>query len=197
MGIGQELVAVAEQAAAGHTELQTHTVGTQRLHLLQDGLALAQTGHDSTLILSGDVDDDVLHRLVGLAVDDLGQNVRGRDLQLIAFAAHGLDEDGQMHLTTAHDTEGISGGGILYLQSDVLQKLFLQTVTDLAAGDILALTAGQRAVVDQKVISTVGSLIFTKGSGSILEGLHRVLPMVTSGRPEKATMSPAVMLSQG
>jgi len=148
VGIGQELVAVAEQAAAGHTELQTHTVGTQRLHLLQDGLALAQTGHDSTLILSGDIDDDVLHRLVGLAVDDLGQNVRGRDLQLIAFAAHGLDEDGQMHLTAAHDTEGIGGGGILHLQSDVLQQLFLQTVTDLAAGDILALTAGQRAVVD-------------------------------------------------
>ena len=148
VGIGQELVAVAEQAAAGHTELQTHTVGAQRLHLLQDGLALAQTGHDSTLILGGDVDDDVLHRLVGLAVDDLGQNVRGRDLQLIAFAAHSLDEDGQMHLTTAHDTEGIGGGGILHLQSDVLQQLFLQTVTDLAAGDILALTAGQRAVVD-------------------------------------------------
>ena len=148
VGIGQELVAVAEQAAAGHTELQTHTVGAQRLHLLQDGLALAQTGHDSTLILGGDVDDDVLHRLVGLAVDDLGQNVRGRDLQLIAFAAHGLDEDGQMHLATAHDTEGIGGGGILHLQSDVLQQLFLQTVTDLAAGDILALTAGQRAVVD-------------------------------------------------
>ena len=29
------------------------------------------------------------------------------------------------------------------------------------------------------------------------QGLHRVLPMVTSGRPEKATISPAVMLSQG
>ena len=80
VGIGQELVAVAEQAAAGHTELQTHAVGAQRLHLLQDGLALAQTGHDSALILGRDVDDDVLHRLVGLAVDDLGQDVRGRDL---------------------------------------------------------------------------------------------------------------------
>ena len=148
VGIGQELVAVAEQAAAGHPELQTHTVRAQGLHLLQDGLALAQTGHDGTLILGGHVDDDMLHGLVGLAVDHLGQNVRGRDLQLIAFTAHGLDEDGQMHLATAHDTEGIGGGGILHLQSDVLQQLFLQTVTDLAAGDILALTAGQRAVVD-------------------------------------------------
>ena len=46
----------------------------------RDGLALAQTGHDGTLILGGHVDDNVLHRLVGLAVDDLGQNVRGLSL---------------------------------------------------------------------------------------------------------------------
>ena len=90
----------------------------------------------------------MLHGLVGLAVDDLGQNVRGRDLQLVAFTAHGLDQDGQVHLTTAHDAEGIGGGGILHLQSNVLQQLFLQAVTDLAAGDVLALTAGQGAVVD-------------------------------------------------
>jgi len=92
----------------------------------------------------------MLHGLVSLAVDHLGQNVRGRDLQLIAFAAHGLDEDGQMHLTTAHDTEGIGGGGVLYLQGHVLQQFLLQTVADLTAGDELALTAGQRAVVDRE-----------------------------------------------
>ena len=198
VGIGQELVAVAEQAAAGHTELQTHAVGAQRLHLLQDGLALAQTGHDSTLILGGDVDDDVLHRLVGLAVDDLGQNVRGRDLQLITFAAHGLDQDGQVHLATAHDTEGIGGGGILHLQGDVLQQFLLQTVADLAAGDELALTAGQRAVVDGEGHLHGGVVDLHEGQRLHTEqGQHRVLPMVTSGRPEKATISPAVMLSQG
>ena len=111
-------------------------------------MRLAQTGHDSALILGGHVDDDMLHRLVGLAVDDLGQNVRGRDLQLIAFTAHGLDQDGQVHLTTAHDAEGIGGGGVLHLQGHVLQQFLLQTVADLAAGDELALAAGQRAVVD-------------------------------------------------
>ena len=31
----------------------------------------------------------------------------------------------------------------------------------------------------------------------VLRGLHRVLPMVTSGRPENATISPAVRLSHG
>ena len=74
--------------------------------------------------------------------------MRGRDLQLITFTAHGLDQDGQVHLTTAHNAEGIGSGGILHLQSNVLQQLLLQTVTDLTAGNILTLTAGQRAVID-------------------------------------------------
>ena len=55
-----------------------------------------------------------------------------------------------MHLATAHDTERIGGGRVLHLQSDVLQQLLLQAVTDLAAGDELALTASQGAVVDGK-----------------------------------------------
>ena len=53
-----------------------------------------------------------------------------------------------MHLTTAHDAEGISRGGVLHLQSNVLQQFLLQTVADLAAGDVLALAACQRAVVN-------------------------------------------------
>ena len=96
----------------------------------------------------------------------LVRNVRGRDLQLITFAAHGLDQDGQVHLTTAHDAEGIGGGRILHLQSNVLQQLFLQAVTDLAAGDVLASRPARGLSLTEKVISTVGSLIFTKGSGS-------------------------------
>ena len=75
-------------------------------------------------------------------------SVRGRDLQLVAFTAHGLDQDGQVQLTTAHNAEGIGSGRILHLQSNVLQQFLLQTVTDLTAGNVLALTAGQRAVID-------------------------------------------------
>ena len=143
VGIGQELVAVAEQAAAGHTELQTHTVGAQRFHLLQDSLALAQTGHDSTLILGGHIDDDMLHRLIGLAVDDLSQNVRGRDLQLITFTAHGLDQDGQVHLAAAAYAERVRGVGLVDAQGNVLQQLAEQALAQVARGDELALRAGE------------------------------------------------------
>ena len=49
----------------------------------------------------------------------------------------------------------------------------------------------------EKVISTVGSLILTKGRGCTLLGSQIVLPMEISGRPANATMSPAWALSIG
>ena len=149
VGVGQELAAIAEQAAAGHTELDAGAA-VHHLHVHQDGLAGAQSGHDVALIDLGHVDDNALHRLHDLAVLLVGQNVRGADLQLIALAAHRLDQDGQVHFAAAHDAEGIVRGGILDLQGDVLQQLTHQAVTDLAGGDVLALLAGKRGIVDRE-----------------------------------------------
>ena len=92
MGVGQELAAITEQAAAGHTELDAGTA-VHHLHVHQDGLAGTQGGHNIALVDLGHIDDDTLHRLHDLAVLLVGQNVRGADLQLIAFTAHSLDED--------------------------------------------------------------------------------------------------------
>ena len=44
----------------------------------------------------------------------------------------------------------------------------------------------------EKVISIVGSEIFTNGSGSGLSGAQMVRPMVISEMPENATISPAL-----
>ena len=147
VGVGQELAAVAKQAAAGHTELQTGTV-VHHLHVHQDGLAGAQSGHNVALIGFRHVNHNALHGLHGLAVLLMGQNMRGADLQLVTFAAHGLNQDGQVHFATAHYAEGIVGGGIFHTQGNVLQQLALQAVTDLAAGDVLAFLAGKRGIVD-------------------------------------------------
>ena len=170
MGVGQELAAIAEQAAAGHTELDAGTA-VHHLHIHQDGLAGAQSGHDVALIGLRHVDDDALHGLHDLAVLLVGQNVRGADLQLIAFAAHRLDQDGQMHLAAAHDAEGIVRGGILDLQGDILQQLAHQAVTDLAGGDILALLAGERGIVDREGHLDRGVVDLNKGQGLHLAGV--------------------------
>ena len=49
----------------------------------------------------------------------------------------------------------------------------------------------------EKVISTVGALIFTKGSGSTQSGAQMVSPMVISPMPLRAMMLPAVASVMG
>ena len=48
-----------------------------------------------------------------------------------------------------------------------------------------------------KVISMVGSEIFTKGRGSTTMGSHNVRPMVISAMPDRATISPALACCTG
>ena len=56
-----------------------------------------------------------------------------------------------MQLATARHHEGVRILGELHAQRHVGLQLTLQTLADLAAGDILALAAGQRRGVDQKL----------------------------------------------
>ena len=49
----------------------------------------------------------------------------------------------------------------------------------------------------EKVISMVGALIFTKGSGSTQDGAQMVSPMVMSPMPDMAMILPAVASVMG
>ena len=72
-----------------------------------------------------DVDDDLLDRLQPLArarvlsVDDL----RARHGQLEAFAAHVLDEDGELQLAAAGDVVGVLIVGFADADGDVALRL--------------------------------------------------------------------------
>ena len=76
-----------------------------------------------------------------------------------------------MHFAAAHDAEGIVRGGILDLQGDVLQQLAHQAVTDLAGGDVLALLAGKRGIVDREGHFHRGIVDLDKGQGLHLAGV--------------------------
>ena len=76
-----------------------------------------------------------------------------------------------MHLAAAHDAEGIVRGGILDLQGDILQQLAHQAVTDLAGGDILALLAGERGIVDREGHLDRGVVDLDEGQGLHLAGV--------------------------
>ena len=66
----------------------------------------------------GHVDHQPLHGLALHAVDLLVQHAGGGDLELIALPAHGLDEDGQVHLAPAGHVEGVGGASVSVTRRD-------------------------------------------------------------------------------
>lgn len=65
-------------------------------------------------------------------------------LELVTLAAHGLDEDGQVHLTAARYQEALAAVAVGYTQGYILEQFALQTVTQMTGGDKLAITTGER-----------------------------------------------------
>jgi hypothetical protein len=86
-----------------------------------------------------------------LAVDVLEHHARLGDGQLVALAAHVLQQDGQVQFAAAHHLEDAVFAGLLDAQRHVVLQFLLQAVPDLAAGDVLAFATGQRAGVDAEV----------------------------------------------
>ena len=102
--------------------------------------------------------------LIGLVHD-----LRTADLELEAFAAHGLHENGQMQHATAGDAHAGLILGLVDAHGDVALLLAHETLLELTGADDVALATDQRAG---------GSLEHDRHSG-LLDGdglhLHRVL----------------------
>jgi hypothetical protein len=80
----------------------------------------------------------------------LHDDARTRHGKLEAFAAHGLDQHGELQFAAAGDVERILVGGFLDLQRDIAFGFLEQAVADDAARHLVAFGAGQRAVVDDE-----------------------------------------------
>ena len=146
--VGQQLAAIADQAAdRQHVLHPDAAVGVGR-HLLEAALAPGQRRLDLADVVGRDVDRDPLVRLLDLAVDLAEEHLGARRGQLEALAAHLLDQDGQLELAAAADLERLARLGRADLDRDVAEDLLLEPGLDLAAGDVLALATGQRRGVD-------------------------------------------------
>ena len=89
-----------------------------------------------------------LVRLVLDAVDLLDHDARTRDGDLVAFAAHVLEQHAEVQFAAAVDLELVRVVRFLDAQRDVGQRLAEQSLADLAAGEVLAFAAGERRGVD-------------------------------------------------
>ncbi len=94
------------------------------------------------------VDGGFFDGLVTHTVDLLEQNLRARDRKLEPFAAHVLDQNAHLQFATTGNLEGVAAGGVGDFDRDVGFGFLHQALADHAGLDFLAVTTGQRAVVD-------------------------------------------------
>ncbi len=138
----------ADQAAGRDAELQVGDAAAL-VHLLQRAATQADHLHDGAHVGFGHVDDEVLDWLHQRAVfAALQHDFRLADRQLVPLASHGLDEDAQVHQPATLDAHRVVVGRVLDLQGDVALQLFVQPIANLAARDVVAVLADERAVVD-------------------------------------------------
>ena len=97
------------------------------------------------------VSGDQFDRLVFHAIDVLENHAWFAHGQLIAFAAHVFQQDGQVQLATTSDFKNAVFFGFAHAQSHIRLQFFLQTIPDLATGYILAFAAREWRGVDAEV----------------------------------------------
>ena len=88
-----------------------------------------------------------------------------RHHQLVAFAAHGLDDNRECELAAAGDLKGVRLFGVVDAQADVSLLLEEESLAQLARGDEFAFAAGPGELLALKIIAMVGSSMRSGGSG--------------------------------
>ena len=147
-GFGEELGAEPDQPARGDDVFHPHPAGAVVDHLLHAALAQRQQLRDHADELLGRVDAHPLDRLVELAVDLAGDDLGLADGHLEALTAHHLDQHRQRQLAAALHLPDVGALGHDDPQRDVADELAVQSRLELRGGQLVAVLAGQRRVVD-------------------------------------------------
>ena len=120
------------------------------VHFEEVAFSGAEFLNDGTVVFFGDVDCDVFHRLAFDAVDGFEEDVGHGTGEFVAFAAHGFDEDREVHFTASRDLEAVGGLAVLDSEGDVAEEFLVEAFPELAGSDEFAFSSGERAVVDRE-----------------------------------------------
>ena len=100
-GLREEARAKTDQPSRGNAELKTNPSGTGVLHLCHLTATNREQLRQNTDVVLRGINDQLFQRLVYYAFDFPGDDCRLRDLYLIAFAAHRLDQDRELQFLRA------------------------------------------------------------------------------------------------
>ena len=95
-----------------------------------------------------DVNNNVLVRLLFLAVHFPDNHFRATYSQLKVLATHIFDQHRQVQLSTTGHLELVHAFAFFNPQGHIVQQFFFQTLFDIATGDKLALFTAERRIVD-------------------------------------------------
>ena len=146
--LGEELGAEPDQAAGGNDDVHPHPARSMVDERLGPSLAKGEQLRDDAEVVLRHIDRDALHRLVHLTLDDAGHDLRLSDRQLESLASHLLDQHGELQLAATLHLPHLGPLGRENAQRDVSDELGLKAVLDLACGQLVAVSAGERSRVD-------------------------------------------------
>src|SRR5208337_4154582 len=146
--IGEELAAQADQTARRDFEIEANAAGAVIAHFEHFAAAAADGFHDDADEAFGYVDDEALDGLKLLAVFGADNDFGLADHQLKAFAAHGLNKDGELEFAAAENAEGFGRVRIFNADGNVGEKLLGEAIAKIARGDVIAFAARERAGID-------------------------------------------------
>jgi hypothetical protein len=141
-----------------------------------------------------DVHRHAFEGFAGLALDLAQHHLGPGHAELVALAAHVLDQDPEVQFAAPGDLELVGVRGLLDPQRDVVLELFQQALAQHAEVTYLPSRPANGEVLTWKVMLTVGSSTFSGGRASTLAGSQSVSEMYSSSMPVKVMMSPACRL---
>src|SRR5690606_15598523 len=108
--------------------------------------------HDAAETFFGNFHPDAFEGFHFDAVFKFVDDGRTGDKNLVSFAAHLLDENGDLHRSASADPEGAARvGDIFDIDRDVSFRFAEKTFAKLAGSDEFAFASGERAVVDAEI----------------------------------------------
>ena len=130
--IGEQLAAQSDQSARRNFKVHAHTAGAVIVHLQHFAAPGAQGFQNDANEVFRNIHDQAFDRLelfaTFVANDDLGL----ADHQLKTFAAHGLNQNGQLQFAAAEYPERFRRVGILHANGNVGQQFALQAIAQIA-----------------------------------------------------------------